>query len=97
MTDADTKKRILERRRRFMAAALTGVGVVSCTPAGGPEKPSSAAPVLVSVEKPPDAAPMKEEDASTALEPEPPPTVCLSDEPIDPEAVPCLSIPPTNP
>lgn len=102
MTDPDTKKRILERRRRFLAAALTGAGVASCTPAqGNPEEPASAAPVVVSVEKPhEDAGPAEEADAGAPIDPpETHPTVCLSDDPIDPEPEPrpCLSIAPTNP
>ena len=101
MTSSDAKQRILARRRQFLAAAMAGAGVAACTPStDSGDRPTSAAPVVVSVEKPNADAGIAEPDASEPMAPEPEPMVCLSEAPMEPEDPPlrpCLSIAPTNP
>jgi hypothetical protein len=101
MKSSDAKQRILARRRQFLAAAMAGAGVAACTPsADSGDRPTSAAPVVVSVEKPNADAGAEEPDAAEPVVPEPEPMVCLSEapeEPDEPPLRPCLSIAPINP
>lgn len=94
MTDSDTKRRIIARRRRFVAAAIAGAGVAGCA-SGHSEQPTSPAPVVVSVEKPPQPDAADDPKEPPEREPGAEPTVCLSVAPED-EAPPeiCLSYAP---
>lgn len=82
--DDDSRKVILARRARFVAAALAGLAT-SCK-ASAPEEPDQPAPqVLIEIPEAKstgdesDAAPPGRSDAGVAApEPIPPPRVCLS-------------------
>lgn len=95
--------RILERRKRFLAAALATAGVASCTPGAGSGEPNAtptatptATPVAAPSETPSeDAALAREHDPApeaAPIEPGPEwelgPTICLSDDIIDGELKP---------
>jgi hypothetical protein len=91
--------RILERRKRFVAAALTTAGVASCTPGAGSGEPNVtpiATPVIAPAETPDEDAAIATEHDSTseasALEPGPErelgPSICLSDDIIEGELKP---------
>lgn len=70
---------ILERRKRFIALALSGLSTAACTPGTGPAKPD---PCLKTVPRQNDEDEGDEAAAphpclSMPIQPDPPPQVCL--------------------
>jgi hypothetical protein len=99
---SDARKRILERRARFVAAALVTAGVGGLDAAACKSEPSDAPYRIKSSENP--EKPERPQACLKIARPvdaEPPPMPCLSQPPMphdagasDAPAMPCLSPPP---